>query len=49
MRVTIKLKLALAFGAVLLLTGAVGWIGIAKLAALDGNIQALLSGPAQSA
>ena len=47
MRITIKLKLALAFGAVLLLAGAVGWIGIAKLAALDGNIQALLSGPVE--
>ena len=47
MRATIKLKLALAFGAVLLLSGAIGWIGIAKLAVLDGNIQTLLSGPVE--
>jgi methyl-accepting chemotaxis protein len=47
MRVTIKQKLALGFGAVLLLAGAIGWIGIAKLASLEGGFKELLSGPVE--
>ena len=47
MRFTIKLKLALAFGVLLLLSGTAGWIGIVKLAAIDGNIKSLLSGPVE--
>jgi methyl-accepting chemotaxis protein len=47
MRLTIKLKLALAFGALLLLSGTAGWIGIVKLAAIDGNIKSLLRGPVE--
>jgi len=47
MRFTIKLKLALAFGILLLLSGTAGWIGIVKLAAIDGNIKSLLSGPVE--
>ena len=47
MRFTIKLKLALAFGVLLLLSGAAGFIGIVKLGAVDANVKELLSGPVE--
>src|SRR5271157_5665779 len=47
MRFSIKLKLAVAFGVLLLLSGAAGTIGIVKLAAVDSNIKGLLTGPVE--
>ena len=47
MRFSIKLKLAVAFGVLLLLSGAAGMIGIVKLAAVDSNIKGLLTGPVE--
>ena len=47
MRFSIKLKLAMAFGVLLLLSGAAGTIGIVKLAAVDSNIKGLLTGPVE--
>ena len=45
MRATIKLKLGTAFGAVILLAGAAGWIGISKLSTINDGMKSMLSGP----
>jgi methyl-accepting chemotaxis protein len=47
MRATIKLKLSFAFGAVLLLSGAAGWVAIGRLAAINDGMGSLLSGPVE--
>jgi methyl-accepting chemotaxis protein len=44
---TIKLKLSLAFGAILVLSGVMAWLGVTSLAALNGRIDDLLAGPVQ--
>ncbi len=45
MRATIKLKLAAAFGVVILLSGISGWIAINSLATIDESLDHLLTGP----
>ena len=47
MRLTIKLKLALSFAAVIVLTGAMAFVGITNLAELNDTLQQLVRGPAQ--
>jgi methyl-accepting chemotaxis protein len=47
MRLTIKLKLALSFAAVIVLTGAMAFVGISNLAELNDTLQQLVRGPAQ--
>ncbi len=47
MRVTIKLKLGLAFAAVLLLSGITALYGIHSLASLDGTLVDLIEGPVE--
>ncbi|MEJ0017458.1 MAG: hypothetical protein WDN25_13005 [Acetobacteraceae bacterium] len=47
MRLTIKLKLILAFAAVIVLSGSWRWWASAASAALDGTLQQLVRGPAQ--
>ncbi|WP_040622704.1 HAMP domain-containing protein, partial [Rhodovulum sp. PH10] len=45
MRITIKLKLAIAFAIVIVLSALTAWIGIANLASLDKNLTSLVDGP----
>jgi methyl-accepting chemotaxis protein len=45
MRFTIKLKLALAFGAIILLSAGAGWIAVSNLAGINDGMKTLLSGP----
>ncbi len=45
MRFTIKLKLASAFAAIILLSGIAAWVGANGLATIDENLKALLAGP----
>ena len=45
MRFTIKLKLASAFAAIILLSGVAAWVGTNSLATIDENLKALLAGP----
>jgi methyl-accepting chemotaxis protein len=45
MRFTIKLKLALTFAVVILLSGATAWLGISNMAALDATLTRLVEGP----
>ena len=45
MRFTIKLKLAGAFAAILLLSAAAAWVGTNSLATIDENLKSLLAGP----
>ncbi|NVO12448.1 MAG: methyl-accepting chemotaxis protein [Rhodoplanes sp.] len=45
MRVTIKLKLGLAFAVVIILSAATAWLGISNLAALDATLGQLVDGP----
>jgi methyl-accepting chemotaxis protein len=47
MRLTIKLKLALSFGVVILLAGVMAVLGINSLASLDGTLEHIVSGPVQ--
>ena len=47
MRLTIKLKLALSFIAVIVLSGVMALVGITSLAALDDTLQQLVRGPVQ--
>ena len=49
MRLTIKLKLALAFGAVIVLSAAMAVLGITSLAALNATSEEMLRGPVQRA
>jgi len=49
MRLTIKLKLALAFGAVILLSGGMAVLGIRSLASLNATMDDVLAGPVQRA
>jgi methyl-accepting chemotaxis protein len=44
-RFTIKLKLALGFGAIILLTGVAAWVGTSSLASIEESFKSLLSGP----
>ncbi len=47
MRFTIKLKLAAAFGAVILLSGITAWFGISSLMTINDGMKSLLSGPVE--
>ena len=47
MRLSIKLKLALSFGVVILLSGLMAVLGIASLASLDDTLEQLIRGPVQ--
>jgi methyl-accepting chemotaxis protein len=47
MRLTVKLKLALAFGVVILLAGVAGAVALNKLSALNQTVDWLVSGPAE--
>jgi methyl-accepting chemotaxis protein len=49
MRLTIKLKLALAFGAVIMLAGVIAVLGISSLASLNATMDSVLRGPVQRA
>ncbi|MDQ2078555.1 methyl-accepting chemotaxis protein [Xanthobacteraceae bacterium Astr-EGSB] len=42
MRITIKLKLAMAFGVIIVLTVAMAWLGITSLASLDASVDQLV-------
>ncbi|RAI39925.1 methyl-accepting chemotaxis protein [Rhodoplanes roseus] len=45
MRLTIKLKLALAFAIIIVLSGVTAWLGISNLASLDQTLQRMVEGP----
>ncbi len=47
MRISVKLKLGLTFGIVIVLSGITAWLGISNLAALDATMESLLAGPVQ--
>ncbi|WP_111358598.1 methyl-accepting chemotaxis protein, partial [Rhodoplanes elegans] len=47
MRLTIKLKLALAFATIIVLSGVTAWLGISNLASLDQTLQRMVDGPMQ--
>ena len=47
MRFTIRLKLAAAFGAVILLSGITAWFGISSLMTINDGMKSLLSGPVE--
>jgi methyl-accepting chemotaxis protein len=47
MRMTVKLKLALAFATVILLSAMTAWLGISNLSSLNARLDAVLQGPAQ--
>jgi methyl-accepting chemotaxis protein len=47
MRLSIKLKLALSFGAVILLSALMAVLGVSSLAALDETLEDIVRGPAQ--
>src|SRR5690349_17739826 len=47
MRLSIKLKLALSFAVVIVLSGAMAVVGITNLAGLDETLQELVRGPMQ--
>jgi len=47
MRVTVKAKLALAFGVVLILAAIVAFLGVANLASLNATMDGLLDGPVE--
>ncbi|NVO12450.1 MAG: MCP four helix bundle domain-containing protein [Rhodoplanes sp.] len=47
MRVTIKLKLALAFATIIVLSAVTAWLGISNLASLDTTLRRLVDGPVQ--
>jgi methyl-accepting chemotaxis protein len=47
MRVTIKAKLGLAFGGVILLATVMAWLGIGNLASLNATMEDLIQGPIQ--
>ncbi len=45
MRITVKMKLGLAFGVVILLSLATAWLGISSLSSLNGLFEATVEGP----
>jgi methyl-accepting chemotaxis protein len=45
MRISVKLKLGLTFGTVIVLSAITAWLGISNLASLDATMESLLSGP----
>ena len=47
MRFPIKLKLALAFAVIIVLSGVTAWLGISNLASLDATLANVLDGPVQ--
>jgi methyl-accepting chemotaxis protein len=47
MRLTVKLKLGLAFGIVILLAAMTAWLGISNLAALNATMASVLAGPVE--
>ncbi len=47
MRLTIKLKLALAFATVIVLSGITAWLGVSNLASLNAKLDSVVQGPAQ--
>ena len=49
MRMTIKLKLAATFAAIILLAGSMAGLGISSLASLNSGMRDMLDGPVQRA
>lgn len=47
MRVTVKLKLSLAFAAVISLAGITAWLGVSNLASLNDTMNGVLAGPVE--
>jgi methyl-accepting chemotaxis protein len=47
MRITVKLKLGLAFGAVIVLSVITAWLGIANLASVNATLDRVVQGPTQ--
>ncbi|MBK5957462.1 methyl-accepting chemotaxis protein [Rhodoplanes elegans] len=45
MRLTIKLKLALAFATIIVLSGVTAWLGITNLASMDATLERVTEGP----
>jgi methyl-accepting chemotaxis protein len=45
MRISVKLKLGLTFGTVIVLSAITAWLGISNLASLDDTMESLLAGP----
>ncbi|MFD2185143.1 HAMP domain-containing protein, partial [Rhodoplanes azumiensis] len=45
MRLTIKLKLVLAFTTIIVLSGITAWLGISNLASLDATLERVIEGP----
>jgi methyl-accepting chemotaxis protein len=49
MRITIKLKLAATFSAIILLAAAMAWLGVSSLASLNNGMREMIEGPVQRA
>jgi methyl-accepting chemotaxis protein len=47
MRITVRTKLGLAFGMVIVLSGITAWLGVSNLASLDATLDQVLQGPVQ--
>ena len=47
MRVTIRIKLALAFSFIIVLSGLIAWLGINNLASWNAALHQVVQGPAQ--
>ena len=47
MRITVKTKLGLAFGTIIVLSGVTAWLGITSLASLNSAMAALMAGPVE--
>src|SRR6185295_4769812 len=47
MRCTVKLKLGLTFGTVIVLSAITAWLGISNLASLDATMEGVLAGPVE--
>jgi methyl-accepting chemotaxis protein len=47
MRATIKLKLALTFGAIIVLAGAMAWVGTSSLGSLNAAMEDVIQGPVE--
>jgi methyl-accepting chemotaxis protein len=47
MRVTIKLKMGLAFSTLIVISGVMAWLGISNLGSLNGSMDGLIAGPVE--
>jgi methyl-accepting chemotaxis protein len=47
MRITVKLKLGLAFAGVIVLSGITAWLGVSNLSSLNARLDSVLQGPVQ--